>query len=80
MYGTYLAVSKEALWLHITSKYVMKSYTSLDEPSLLPLYASNPSSTMFAADHRGGYVRRVTYLRQEVKYSFPYYDSARLTP
>ena len=61
-------------------KCVTNSYTSLDEPSLLPAYAANPSSTRAAADQRGGYARGVIDWRQDVVYSFGDYGNDRLRP
>ena len=68
MYTTHLAESKEASSSLFTTKCVTKSYTSLDDPSLQPLYAVNLSSTRAAVDHRGVYVKRVKYWIHGVTY------------
>ena len=68
MYVTDLSASKEAFLSHVTTKCLINSYTSLDKPSLMPVYATNTSSPRAAADQKGGYRRGVTDWRQEVTY------------
>ena len=80
MFGTYLAAEEEASSSHLKTKCVMNFSTSLDEPSLVPTYAENPSSTRTEAYQRRRYYRGVIYWRQEVVYSFEAYGKARLTP
>ena len=56
----YLFASKESPPLHITMKFLMKFYTSLNETPPKNLYAANLSSYRAASDKRGIYVRGVT--------------------
>ena len=66
--------------MHVTTKCLMKSSTSIDKPYLLPAYADNSSYTRTAAYQRDKYTRGVTGWRQDLTFSFGDYGNYRLTP
>ena len=55
-------------------------YLSLNNPSTIPAYATNPSSNRDTVDQRRRYVRRGADWRQEVTFSFESYEKVKLTP
>ena len=75
LYVTKLSAETEALSLHVTTKCVMSSSNSLGKPSPLTAYATNPSSTMVAAEYRKGYIVVGEDWRQDVKFSFGVYGN-----
>ena len=57
-YATYLSAATEASSSHITTKCMMRSCTTHDEPSPLPVYAENMSPIRAEEDQRRRHVKR----------------------
>ena len=58
----------QASSFHDTMNCETNSYTSLDKPSIQPMYVANSLSTMAAADQRSIYARLVTDCKQGEMY------------
>ena len=80
MYVAELAAEIAASSLHATTKCVTTSCTSKNEPSSLPVYVENPSSTRSAEDQSRRNVRGESAWRQKVTSSSEADGKYKLTP
>ena len=79
-YVMYLAAATEASSLHVRTKWVKSSCTSIYDTSPLPAYAENPSFTRAVAYQRMRHVSGGAACIQEVVFSSEAYGKSRLMP